>query len=358
MLKHLGIAVLACAVLAAGCGGGDQAAETTVAEKAVNVEVYPVEPTTFVDYLSLPVVVIPNREVSIGLVQGGRVVTINVDKGDRVRQNQVLLTTDTETLRANLRTAEANLEYQKSEFERNRKLLESGSITEAVFDASKLQLAQAQSAYEIAKKQLDDATLEAPFSGVVTERNVEVGDILSPGAPAFRIIDMDRVKVQAGIPERYITDFKLGNDVAIMFDAFQGETFQGRISFIAPEASPQTRTFLTEILVENRDGQIRAGIMGNARIQQQTYSAALLVPLDALIETQEGRKLFVVRDDSLAAERSVTLGRSTGDMIMITSGLQPGDKVITKGQHNLVDGEDIRITGQYEGPVAGEVNPQ
>ncbi len=356
MLKYLGIAIPAVALLFAGCGGGGDPEGSARNDRITNVEVYTVLPFPYVEYLTLPVIVNPWREANIGLVQGGRVDRIDVDRGSRVREGQTLLTTDMELLRANLQTAEANLEYQKNEFERNRKLHESGSIADAVFDASRLQLAQAQSAFEIARKQLADATLTAPFGGVVTERHVEVGDILGPGTPAFRVIDMDRVRVRAGLPERFINDFRIGNSVTIMFDAMPERNFIGRINYLAPEADSATRTFQAEMTVDNPGGLIRAGIMGNARIQQRIYENALMVPLDALIETQTGRKLFVVRQDSIASERMVNTGSSSGDMIMITSGLGSGEKVITKGQHTLVEGEKVRITGEYAGSVAGEVN--
>jgi RND family efflux transporter MFP subunit len=350
MRKYLGIAMLAGACLLAGCKG-KQPAQAAPNGKVTNVEVYTVAPSAYVEYLTLPVIVNPWRESSVGLVQGGQVKKINVDKGSRVREGQVLLETDTETLGANLKMAEANLAYQKNEFMRNQKLFDSGSITEAVFDVSKLQLAQAQSAHDIARKQFEDATLEAPFDGVITERLVEVGNILGPGTPAFRIIQIDRLKVQAGIPEKQITDFKPGNSVNIMFDALPGRKFTGQITYIAPEASTQTRTFVTEIAVNNAHGDIRAGIMGNARIQQRSYGNALLIPLDALIETQQGRKAFIVREDSLATERKITLQSSAADMVMVTSGIMPGDKVITKGQHNLADGDRVKITGEYVGAV-------
>jgi RND family efflux transporter MFP subunit len=316
------------------------------------VEVFTVQSGTFHEYITLPVVVNPYREASLGLVQGGKVTRLHADKGDRVTQGKVLLETDTDMLQTSLRTATANLEYQKNEFARNQKLFESGSITEAIMDASKLALAQAQSAYDAVKKQIEDATLKAPFTGTITERTVEIGDILGPGNSAFRLIEVDRLKVQAGIPERYIGDFHQGNTVTILFDAFPGREFQGKINYIAPEASTTVRTFITEIVVNNPGGVIRAGIMGNARIQQRTFPDALLVPMDALIETQYGRRLFVVKSDSTVEERKITLGGSSGDRIMVTSGVEPGDKVVTKGQNDLVNGEKVRVTGEYQGSVS------
>ncbi len=352
MLKYLGITVLAVGVLFAGCKGGNKPAGGAVSnEKITNVEVFTVASGTFNEYLTLPVVVNPFREASLGLVQGGKVTRLHADKGDRVPQGKVLLETDTEMLQTNLKTATANLEYQKGEFARNQKLFESGSITEAVMDAARLALAQAQSAYDSAKKQLEDATLKAPFSGVITERTVEIGDILGAGTPAFRLIEIDRVKVQAGIPERYVGDFRKGNQVTILFDAIPGREFQGSINYIAPEASASVRTFIAEIVVNNPGNQIRVGIMGNARIQQRVYPDATVVPMDALIETQYGRRLFVVKSDSTVEEREITLGGSSGAMILVTSGIQPGDKVVTKGQKDLSNGEKVRVTGEYAAPA-------
>ena len=114
--------------------------------------------------------------------------------------------------------AKSTFEWREKEFVRYEKLFKDESISEADFDAAGHALIQAESSYKIAQKNFEDATLEAPFGGIVTMRNVEVGDILAPGTPAFRIIDMKRVKVQTGIPEKYIGDFEKGNKVKITID--------------------------------------------------------------------------------------------------------------------------------------------
>jgi len=340
----------------AGCS--KKAAETKdPPARITNVEIYPVEPVKFEDYINLPVVVKPNREVDLGLTTGGKVTKIHADKGDRVEKGMVLLETDDVMLRANLEIAEANLEYQKKEFARSGKLFQEGSITAAAYDGAKLQLAQARHSYEIARKQYEDSVLKAPFSGIVTRRNVEVGDILGPGTPAFRIIDMSRVKVQAGIPEKYIEDFRIGNTVAVRFDAIPGKTFKGRINYISPEADTTVRTFLAEIVVDNPDGLLRAGIMGDARILRKVHENALMIPINAVVETQEGRIVFVVRDDGTAERRSVELGGVTDLTVCVVSGLEENDRVIVKGQHDLVTGEKVNITGEYSiepGEVSGE----
>lgn len=345
---YLLMALVISASFIISCGGDNKAANTKINEKITNVEIYTVKPSLFVDYINLPIIVLPNKEANLGVVSGGKVVKIYVDKGDRVKTGQLLLETETDILKPTFESAKANFEFQKSEFERSKKLFDNGSISQTAYDAASLAFSQARSAYDITKKQLDDATLEAPFSGIITLRNVEVGDILSPGAPAFRIIDVDRVKVQAGIPEKYIADFKKGSVVSMKFDAFPMKEFKGKINFISPEAAPAVRTFMTEIEVENKGGIIKAGIMGSAQIEKNIYNNALLVPLDALIETQEGRKVFTTDDDKTVNEKVITFGGTDSKMVMVLSGLKAGDKVIAKGQYDLVNGEKIKITGEYK----------
>ena len=229
--------------------------------------------------------------------------------------------------------------------------------TQAVHDAWNIILAfvdaQARTGYEIAHKQLEEATLKAPFGGIITMRNAEVGDMLSPGAPAFRIIAMDRVKIRAGIPERYINEFDVGNRVVISIDAIPGHEFEARINFLSPEASAGVRTFLAEMEVDNRDGLIRAGLMGNAHILRRAVDDALLVPLNATIETDQGTVVFVLRDDDTVELRSIEHLSGNETMIQV-AGLTPGERIVARGQNDLVDGERVNVTGEYQPIIDGE----
>lgn len=347
MTKYVGIAVCTAAIVFSGCKG-DKPSGAVFNGKITNIETYTVTPQTFHEYINLPVTVNPFRKASLGLLASGRVTKLFVDKGDRIAEGQVLLETETEVLRASFVLAKANLDFQKNEFERNKQLFDAKNISPAVFDAATLALAQAQSQYEIAKKQLDNARLEAPFAGVVAARNAELGDVLAPGTPAFRIIDIDRVKVEAGIPEKYIGGFKAGNRVLIRFDSIPGREFEGKINYIAPEASPSIRTFTAEMVVENRQGLIKAGIMGNAQILKKVHPDAVMVPLNAVIQTQNGRVAFVLRQDNTAEERTVEVGPASELMIKIEKGISPGDRVIVKGQHQIANGEKVRVVGETE----------
>lgn len=340
---------------AAGCGGKSSDTESGYVERITNVELFEVRPVVFEHYLTLPVIVQPYREVNLGLTVGGKVTKLHADKGDRVRKDTVLLETDDVLLRVQLENAKSTLDYQKNEFARSEMLFRDGSITEAAFDGAKFQLAQAENAYNMAVKQLEDAVLKAPFEGIVTSRTVEVGDILGPGTPAFRIIDMSRVKVQAGIPEKYVGDFTAGNTVTVRFDAYPGKAFPGKINYVSPEADPSVRTFLAEIDINNGENLLKAGIMGNGRILRKTFHDALMIPINAIIETQAGRVIFVAHEDGSVEQRPIELGQGGETTVMVLSGLQSGEKVVVKGQHDLIDGEKVNVTGTIAA-VAGEEN--
>ncbi len=343
------------AVALAGCGNEKTDVKESP-EPVTNVAVYEVAPMSFDDYITLPVQVRSYREVNLGIMNGGRVTALRADKGNRVSAGAVLLETDADMLKAALEQARAQFEYQQQEFARAQQLYEGGSFTDAALDAAQLALASARNALTIAQENLDNATLEAPFNGTVVMRQAELGEILAPGAPAFRLIDNSRVRVKAGIPEKYIASFRVGSNANIRFDAIPGETFTGTIGFISPEADPQVRTFPVEIIVNNPGGHIRSGIMGNARILRSRLENAILIPLDALVETQDGRSVYIVRSDNTAERRAVTLGEASSElMIEVVAGIQPGDRVIVKGQHDLVTGENVKVTEVLNaGDIGGE----
>ncbi|MFC1552667.1 efflux RND transporter periplasmic adaptor subunit, partial [Candidatus Latescibacterota bacterium] len=312
-LKFIALAILPLTFVA--CGSSDVEETDAYVEKITNVEFYQVKPVRFEENITLPIVIRPNKEVNLGVTNSGRVTRINAEKGSTVQKGQLLLETDDQVLRALLDNAEATLEWQKKEFDRYEKLFNNENISEADFDAVRHSLIQSESAYTIAKKNFDDATLEAAFGGIVTMRAVEVGDMLAPGTPAFRIIDMLKVKVQTGIPETYIGDFETGDLVEITIDSIPDRIFEGKINYIAPEASPGVRTFLAEITIDNRDGALRAGTMGNAQIVRNVYEEALMVPINAITETQKGHMVFVLGDGDIVEERSLNvLG---GDELMV-----------------------------------------
>lgn len=326
-----------------GCGNGNSVEDVSKV-RTINVETYTVTPRNFESYIHLPVIVSPIKEVNLGLTGGGKVAELKADQGDFVKEGAILLKLDDTMLKANYEIAAANLEFQKTEYARTEQLFKDGTISASVMDAAKLQLSQAQNAFTLAKKALDDSVLKAPFTGTITARLVEVGAIMGPGTPAFRLIDARTVKVKTGIPEQYIQDFEKGSNVTIKFDSLPEKTFRGTISYISPEADPQVRTFVAEITVGNSENLLKAGIMGNASILRNYYARSIVIPLNAVVETQTGPVVYTSQGDSTAHMNNVVLGETSNGDVRIANGIKAGDKVIIRGQYDIVEGDRIRVT--------------
>ena len=156
---------------------------------------------------------------------------------------------------------------------------------------------------------------------------------------------MSRVKVLTGIPEKYIGDFAIGSSVEIQFDAYPDRPYEGKIGYLSPEADSSVRTFLAEIIVNNSDRTLKAGIMGNAMILRKSIENAVVIPLNAVIEGQTGRVAYVL-NNNIAERRTVELGGSRGEYVHIVSGIDPGERVIVVGQYDVVTGEQVNVTGE------------
>jgi RND family efflux transporter MFP subunit len=115
--------------------------------------------------------------------------------------------------------------------------------------------------------------------------------------------------------------------------------------FLSPEADPAVRTFQAEILVENRDGSLMAGLLGNARLLRRSFENAVVIPLNAVIEGQTGRNAYVV-ENGLASRRDIELGGISGEYTRVISGINPGEALIVSGQFSVVDGERVNVTGE------------
>jgi multidrug efflux pump subunit AcrA (membrane-fusion protein) len=126
--------------------------------------------------------------------------------------------------------------------------------------------------------------------------------------------------------------------------------FKGVINFISPEADSRVRTFLAEIIVNNNIGLIRAGIMGNAKILRNVHKDAIMIPINTLIETQNGRIVFVLKEGNVVEERKIEMMEGT-DLMVQVKGLSAGEKIISKGQYDLINGEQVNVTGEYSSEI-------
>jgi multidrug efflux system membrane fusion protein len=280
-------------------------------------------------------------------------VLARVREGDyRERVNQA---------RARVADAEVARGKARLDLDRARILFESASLikpdldaAQSAFDSAETRVASAQADLELALIALRDTALFAPASGVLLERRIEQGALVSGGTVGFVLGDISAVKARFGIPDAMIQAVTLGEEIDVTVEALNGAAFAGRITGVAPAADPQSRVFDVEITVPNADGRLRPGMIGTVALGPaaargaQAAAAVLTVPLTAVVRAAPGSDEYAVfvaetqGTSEIARRRTVTLGEVLGNGIAVRRGIALGERVVVSGATLLVDGEAVR----------------
>ena len=197
---------------------------------------------------------------------------------------------------------------------------------------------------ENVRAQLEKKDIISPISGIIEKKYVEKGEFISPGMPVASIIDISRVKVEAAIAERDLSYFRKGAEAEIFFNAYEGEVFKGKIDYVSPDVDREAGIFTIEINLDNRDKRLKPGMMARVRLVKERCGECLIIPQDAVMDGENGRFLFVVTPDGTAMRRVVALGETENSRVVVTSGLSAGERIVTVGQQDLVDGEKVEIS--------------
>jgi membrane fusion protein (multidrug efflux system) len=337
----LGAALL---VLICRCAdGGQGAAIEEPGRPPTNVVTYQVRPDSLTRYSDLPATAAAWHAVTVSVLEGGVVEALLKELGDRVEKGEAMALLDAEVLEASAIQAEADLKYQRYNFDRSRKLHKEGSISEHDYYAAEYQLKRAESFVKATRSRLGFLSVKAPFSGTVAHRAIELGQLVPVGGPAFDLVQTDSIRVKTWVPENQITDFKKGNSVEIRFDAYPGTTLRASVSRVGPAGDCSRRVFPVEVHLPNADGHIRPGMISKLRAARKTYRHIAVIPREAVLERETGPVAFVDKDGS-AQLRPLTLGASEGARVVVLKGLEFGERVILRGGRDLIDGDAITVT--------------
>lgn len=303
---------------------------------------------------------------------GGFVKSVPVDRGSRVSAGQVLLTLDAPELvsqraeaearvqaaQAQVAASQAKADSERGTFERLKAASATAGVVagndvlvaEKTADASRSQLASAQQAVEAARQALASVRelegylrVSAPFAGVVTERNVHPGAVVSPGAgapPLLRLVDARRLRLVVPVPEGYITNIAAGAAIPFTVAAYPGQTFTGRVARQAQAVDVRTRTMAIELDVENGDGRLAPGAFCQVRWPFHRSEPSLFVPSGSVAATTD--RTFVVRiRDGKAEWIDVRTGTTAGALVEVFGNLAAGDSVAVRGTDELRPGTAV-----------------
>jgi len=310
----------------------------------VNVKVMTVTAVPqFADTFDLPAVVEPNRIVTVSAEISGRIERIPPEEGSKVRTGDLLIKLNTDLIKPEFESAKAQVERDQIEFDRMKSLAEENAVTQRDLDNATSQLAISKARLEGIGARLERASIFAPTAGVLNDLLVEEGEFVDTGNAVARIVDTDTVKVVVEIPERDIAFFAVGQKSDIFVETKdKTRLLVGTISFISELADSRTRTTRTEITLDNKQRLLRSGQIVRVTLTRQILKDAILIPLLAVIP-MEGSKAVYVVNSSQAKRREVKIDIIRGDQVQITSGLEPGDKLIIAGHRFVAPGQKVNI---------------
>lgn len=342
MLPVLAALLAACG----GEGGGAQAAQGPSGEGAagrgsrgsgpVVVEVRPVESGRISRSVTVSGNIEPIRTVAVNAQLAGALRTVVAEEGTFVQEGAVLATVDDREISAQMGSAEASYQLALGNFQRAERLRERQVITEAEYERDRAALAAAEAQRDQLRTRMGYATVRAPITGVVTEKNVEGGDVVGVQTRLFTIADVSTMVVRVRISELDVVHLRAGQTVDVVLDAFPGRVLIGRIRRVFPTADPQTRLVPVEVAITGSDARVvRTGFLARATFALGAREAVLLVPASAIVKDASGADaVFVVRQDQ-AERRIVRTGITSEGRVEIVEGVREGELVVVSGTNQL-----------------------
>src|SRR5712691_4238778 len=285
-----------------------------------------------------------------------------VDIGARVKQGQLLAVIETpevdqqlQQARSNLATAKANLELASITKTRYLGLLKSNAVSQqdadnavGTYNANKAIVEADQAAVDQYTALVSFEKIYAPFDGIVTARNTDIGDLINSGSNAnvktdlFHIAQPGRLRVYVNVPEEYSQGVKVGMTADLSLAEFPGRRFRGKMVRTAEAINVTTRTLLIEIDVDNPTGTLLTGSYAEVHLAVPTRASTFLLPVNTLLFRSEGLRVGVVKDGKVVLS-AVTPGHDFGNQIEVVAGLKAGDQVIVNPPDSLVSGQQVRI---------------
>jgi RND family efflux transporter MFP subunit len=301
----------------------------------------------------------PLKRSTIASEIAGLVEEFPVEEGDVVKKGDLLAKLRTKSLEIDLREAkaqkaeaEARYRLAKKNLERFQELYKKGVASlqqlqdaETEKDANSARLSQLEAQIDSHTYDLARSKIVAPFDGYVTAEHTEVGQWIEVGGPVVELIDISRAEIDVDVPERYISQVRLGDLATINFDALPDLSIEGRITSIVPQADNESRTFPIKVVVDNKEGLIKSGMVARVSFLIGEPSLVKLVPKDAIVEQNRNNFVYVVNDGTVVPVQ-VSTGIAYKDLIQVIGPVEMGQLVVTRGNERLRPNQPVTIVGQ------------
>lgn len=326
-----------CLILLAGCGRQE---EKAIKAEPLHVSVQLIRQINQLQQLTYSGTIEAENTAQVGFSVAGVVNNINVQEGQFVQQGQLLATIDDTEYSNALAIANAGLEQAEDLYNRLNELYQKGSLPAKDYIDIKTKLSQAKANKSINAKHIADSRLYAPISGIISSKLIERGSTAAPGVPAFTIVKTDKVYAKIAVPEGEVGRLKKNMPATVSVPTLR-DSITGQITIINPQADAASKTYSIKILLNNSRQQLLPGMLANILINPGIIENAITIPATAVVrDADDITYVYVVNAQNKAIRKRINTGHITGkEEIIVTNGLQVGDKVVTAGQTRLKDGE-------------------
>lgn len=293
---------------------------------------------------------VANEQATLRAEEPGAIVQIDFKEGQRVLEGALLIRLDDVLRQAELQQAQASLTLSEANYERAAQLAERGSGTQRARDEALSALRFDQAAVALAEQRIKKTKIIAPFTGVLGLRSVSIGDYVGVGDALVTLQDIDVLKIDFRVPELFLTEIKLGQELRIRVDAVPGQDFVGTVYAIDPQVDVNGRALVIRATLPNPDNKLRPGLFARVDVILEKRENALLIPEAALMPTKDGQFVFKVVDGA-AAMVPVKIGLRQEAEVEVLEGLAEGDIVVTGGQLKLQTGVPVMLPPELAPPA-------
>jgi len=314
------------------------------AGKAVLVSTSPVQQDLFEHKIDARATVKSRRNVVISAEVMGKITSIRAREGQNVKRGQLLLQIDSEVIKNNIQEVETQLDLAQSVFERQKRLWEKNIGTEIQYLEAKNRKESLESNLKTLKSQLDQYTVEAPFTGTVDEVPVKIGEMASPGNPLMRLVSLDNIYLEADISEAYIGKFKKGDPVAVYLP-IQDKNLTSTIEAVSRVVNNENRTFKVEISLPKLDFELKPNQIAVITLTDYRSEDAYVVPTEIIMADDKSKFLYTAEKNGegwIARKKRIVTGKSYKDRTEILKGLDGNEDVVMEGHRELNDGIAIK----------------
>ncbi len=320
-----------------------QASQETSSKALTNVITMGIEPGLIQEKISFPGVAKPWITLEVVAEVRGKVTHKNIAEGRRVNKGDILAVIDKSDYQNAYNAALATYEIALSTEKRHQALVKKNFVTQSQLDDAVARVKTSKADLANAKLNLDRCTIRSPMKGIVDRVHIENGKYLSPGDPVAQILQIDKLKIEVGIPESDVDAVRKLKTFDMTIDALNNNAYIGEYHYLYKTSDSMARLYNLEIMVNNPDYQILPDMFVRVKIIKQEHPQGLSVPMYSLVTQNKDVGVFVEKD-SVVHFRPVTTGFLDGWKTFVSDGLAPGDNVVVVGHRIIEDGEKVNVT--------------